>query len=109
MRACIHHDQLIARARKCIVPVECLFRMWEFTTACKGRRHTDEVGDGLLLRPRLLSTPALNSSEKSDPLWRFKLIRGVAPGLEERIGQDCIVHDSPPQGTCQDPAAPCTI
>src|SRR5947208_16818093 len=83
--------------------------MWEFTTACKRRRYADEVGNDLLLRTRLLSTPALNSSEKSDPLRRFKLIRSVAPGLEERIGQDCIAHDSPPQDTCQNPVAPCTI
>ena len=105
----IQHDQLVARAGEGVVPAQGPWPTREGTTAAKGGRQAEDLGDRLLVRLCRLSAPGLDGSEQGATRRPIKLIWRIAPGLEERIGQERVADHAAPQRARQDSPAPGAI
>src|SRR5215467_11971938 len=98
---------MMTRAGNGIVPVQRPLRTWQFTAAfIKRDWQAGNAGDSSSTRIGLVSAPAIDGIQQGRAVRLIKLIRRIAPGLEQAICQQGIANQALPQWAGQDALAP---
>src|SRR6266567_7894758 len=108
-RAGVHHNHLVAGTRVRMIPVERPRGTRQFSASAKSRRQANDFLYCLYPRVRCIPTPRVDSVEQGHPTRLGKLLRRIAPGLEQGIGQQAIADYPPSQWAGQDALAPGSI
>ena len=108
-RARVHHNHLVAGTRVRMIPVERPRGTRQFSASAKSRRQANDFLYCLYPRVRCIPTPRVDSVEQGHPTRLGKLLRRIAPGLEQGIGQQAIADYPPSQWAGQDSTAPSAV
>ena len=83
--------------------------MRQFAATFKRGRQTDNFGDGILLPVQFITSISINGFKEGDTIWLIKLLRSIAPRLEQGIRRDGVTHDATSQWAAQNSSAPCAV
>ena len=86
LRARVHHNHLVAGTRVHMIPVKRPRGTLQFSASAQSRRQANDFLYRLYPGIRCVPTPRINSVEQGHAALPGKLLRCIAPGLEQSIG-----------------------